>query len=154
MSTFVFGKAHPLVGPAWYLHLEGRREQDVVRNILLDNCTKFIRDPHFSPGHGIAAQASMGLAMAVDCGLDRMGWYVNKNGGMVPKLAQVLRRVEAASWPDAERISVSRWPNQKHYYARVDGLDVVWEGDSKWNTETAARRAAEKFMEKADKRKI
>ncbi len=151
MSTFVYGKAHQLVEPAWYLLLAGRKEQDMVSTILRDNCSRFVRDPHRGQVSAISAFASMQVAMEVDFGCsNRMGCYVNKNGGMCPQLAEIIKTVEAETWPDMDRITVDRWPNAKHYYARVDGIDVVWDGQSKWNTYKSAHAAAERFMAERD----
>ena len=147
MSTFVYGKAHKLVGPAWYLILSGRKEQDMVATILRDNCARFCRDPHYGPESAMKAFASMQMAMEVDLGFtNRMGFHVNKNGGMCSKLAEVIKTVEVDTWPELERITISQWPGAKHFYVRVDGGDVIWKGQSKWNTHKAAERAGIAYM--------
>jgi len=43
-------------------------------------------------------------------------------------------------------ISIFKWPGGKHFYAKVNGFDVVVNEVGKWNTESAAKKAAEKFM--------
>jgi len=45
-----------------------------------------------------------------------------------------------------EAISIFKWPGGKHFYAKVNGFDVVVDDKQKWNTESAAKKAAEKFM--------
>ncbi len=147
MSTFVFGRAHKLVEPAWYLILSGRKEQDMVATILRDNYVRFCRDPHRGEASVIAAIASMQIAMEVDVGFtNRKGFYVNKNGGMYPELVEVIKKVEADTWPEMERVTISQWPGAKHFYVRVDGIDVVWNGQSKWNTRKAAERVGMAYM--------
>lgn len=56
---------------------------------------------------------------------------------------QILARGTTTIKPLDERVSIDRWPIGVHFYAKLDGLDVVDEdGNQKWNTYEAARNAA------------
>ncbi len=52
------------------------------------------------------------------------------------------------AWPkDAgPKIHLFRWPDGNHWYASVDGRDVVENGIAKWNTEQDAEDAAKRFL--------
>jgi hypothetical protein len=56
-----------------------------------------------------------------------------------------LRKSVSLIWPDNDSIELFKWPNCKHWYAKVGDTEVKWEGNVKWNTEDAARTAAELF---------
>lgn len=65
---------------------------------------------------------------------------------------QLVKRgfIDNVGWPkdkkDEPKINLSRWPNGKHWYATVNGMDVKEDnGQRKWNTPEAAERAAKKF---------
>ncbi len=45
------------------------------------------------------------------------------------------------------KITLHQWPLGNHWYAKVDGVDVEVDGQSKWNTQTAAYDAAKRFNE-------
>lgn len=150
---FVLGKPHKLVEACWYLVVDCRDAEMYVASILRNNSMRFATDPHRGDLNAHLATISMQRAMLFDFGMhERNGWFVGRMGGMCPNLVEVLKEVESESWPEAQRISISRWPNGKHYYAKVDEQDVVWEGLNKWGTERAAQKAAEAFMVAKDKR--
>lgn len=44
------------------------------------------------------------------------------------------------------RIKISRWQDGTHYYAQVDGEDVVVDGRCKWDTYAQAMKAAKQFI--------
>ena len=46
-----------------------------------------------------------------------------------------------------EGISISQWFGGTHYYAKIGDMDVVWEGEQKWDTYDEASKAASKFFE-------
>jgi len=47
----------------------------------------------------------------------------------------------------AKDIKISKWPNGKHYYAKIRDIDVVdSSGDMKWNTELKANQVAMFFL--------
>lgn len=50
-------------------------------------------------------------------------------------------------------IKINKWFGGKHFYAKVGEIDVVYNGDVKWNTEEDATKAAEKYMKKLNGRK-
>lgn len=39
------------------------------------------------------------------------------------------------------------WDNGKHYYAKIFNIDIVWEGQQKWNTKAEAESAAKNFID-------
>jgi len=82
--------------------------------------------------------------------------YINHNGGWCTKLKEhgdPIRQVNLYPWPEREpKITISRWPNGRHYYARVDGEDVVIDGRMKWDTYGAAEKAAERWMQREEHR--
>jgi len=58
--------------------------------------------------------------------------------------------VDGKGWTTKPKISISKWPNGQHWYAYVDGREVIENGVQKWNTpaeaEEAALRVATKIM--------
>lgn len=151
---FVLGKPHKLVGPCWYLVIDCRDAEKYVASIIRHNAMKFAKDPHKGDITAVLALKSMVMAMQFDLGChDRDGWYVGRRGGMCPNLVEIIKEVESDNWPETERISITKWPGGKHYYARVDEQDVEWGGLNKWSTNEAAREAAVKFMEKKDSKR-
>lgn len=66
---------------------------------------------------------------------------------------ELIRRgfIDGKGWPeqsDAPKITLSKWPDGNHWYAYVDGEEVI-EGDKqKWNTQEQAMDAAKRFCEK------
>lgn len=46
-----------------------------------------------------------------------------------------------------EDIKIYRWPQGSHWYAKVAQLDVVINGEQKWNTKQMAEENAIKFLE-------
>lgn len=151
---FVLGKPHKLVKPGWYLVLDSREAEEQVANTLRKNSKNFALDPHKSYFTNLLALVSMRLAMEIDCGLhDRMGYYVNREGGMCPQLYKITEERDCDNWPDVPRISISRWPNGKHFYVKVDDIDIEWNRRRKWCTERAAQKAAESFIAAEDRDK-
>jgi hypothetical protein len=45
------------------------------------------------------------------------------------------------------KITVTQWPEGTHYYARVDGEDVVLYGKKRWDSRDEAMKAALKFQQ-------
>jgi hypothetical protein len=60
--------------------------------------------------------------------------------------------IDGHGWPKAkpatalDRVEYFKWQDGNHWYARVDGRDVVVNGAVKWNTREQAQEAARKFM--------
>lgn len=77
--------------------------------------------------------------------------FINANGGFFCWNAQLevteTQTIATYKLPSQD-IRIIQWPAGKHFYAKVGDQDVVVEGVQKWNTAAAARRAAEKFLEK------
>jgi len=148
-----FVKGSPVQGFSdtyWYLHLVGNDAREFVCRLLRSNAIKFMTDPHAMKDYAshLAATASEQLADKVLLG-ERDGYYVNKGGGMTPELYAICDEQEAPNFPSVARLIVSRWPKGTHFYAKVDGFDVVnTRGRYKWDTQRGARRAAVAFAKK------
>lgn len=78
---------------------------------------------------------------------------VNKNGGycFLDDEIEVLEKLEKSEmiWPDDNRygIRILKWPEGKHYYAKVGNKDVFDDdGNMKWNTKKQAEKWAKKFL--------
>lgn len=75
---------------------------------------------------------------------------INTKGGYFP--IKPSDQIEIISSNEIKKfttkdIKISRWPNGKHFYAKVGNIDVVDSGGNvKWNTHYAAQMAAERFM--------
>ena len=57
--------------------------------------------------------------------------------------------MDKLSYPaySVEDIKIIRWPNGKHYYAKIGNIDVVDKyGKCKWNTSAMAQKKAEEFV--------
>lgn len=152
---FVFGKPHKLVEPGWYLVLDSRDAEERVALILTNNAKRFVSDPHGGEISAHLALITTRLAMEIYCGLhDRLGFYVGRSGGMCPNLVEIIEEREGNEWPDKPRVSIGKWPNGKQYYARVDDIDLEWRGSNKWNTESAAQKAADEYIKTTDEIKV
>lgn len=144
---FVLGKSCKSANACWYLVLDCRDAEEAVVSILRANSARFAIDAHESDIFATLALTSMLLAVQIDSGThDRGGYYVNRNGDMCSSLVEVLEERDVDTWPDVEKITTFRWPYGKHYYVKVDGVNLEWEGKTKWNTHKAAREAAEAFI--------
>jgi len=55
---------------------------------------------------------------------------------------------ETLDWPASDLIKITKWPYGVHYWAKVDGEDVVINGKYKFNTEAEAKRNAKIFIER------
>jgi hypothetical protein len=147
---FVKGSSFKGCKPTWYLVLDGKDAEQFTASILRGNGERFLRDPHGDRSSVIAAQASMKLAMMLDLGLhDRTGYFVNRRGGMCHTLYGIVERKTSSMWPEKTEIAITRWPGGVHFYVKVDGQDVEWRGQNKWTTESAARDAANHYLQKA-----
>jgi len=150
-----FVKGSPIRGfnnTHWYLHLKGNEARDFVWRLLQDNAVKFLADPHATNDYasGLAAKASTQLAERVLLG-ERDGYYVNQKGGMCPELYGICHTKDTDNFPGTPKLKVSRWQKGTHFYAKVNGLDVVdTKGRYKWGTEADAKRAAKRFAKRND----
>lgn len=78
---------------------------------------------------------------------------INQVGGyrFLNNTVKILHRVKKDNiiWPEDSYldIKISRWPEGKHYYAKVGKYDVQDEkGNVKWNTAKEAKRVAKTFL--------
>lgn len=55
------------------------------------------------------------------------------------------RDMDVWAFPEDKPI-ISRWRGGTHYYAKIGGDDVVWDGREKWDTYTEAEEACRKFQ--------
>lgn len=52
----------------------------------------------------------------------------------------------------AKDIKITRWPNGKHFYAKIKNIDVIDEdGNVKWNSHYIAQCEAEKYLKRLNK---
>lgn len=78
--------------------------------------------------------------------------YVNCNGGWFHWHEDLEERFviekDSLVWPDFDTndIRIIQWPNGKHYYAKIGNLDVVWNGEQKWDTYEDAMQAALTYL--------
>lgn len=60
--------------------------------------------------------------------------------------------VDGVGWPkpgeETPRVKLHKWPDGNHWYAYVDGEDVVIDGEQKWNTSEEAQEAAREFIKR------
>ena len=45
-----------------------------------------------------------------------------------------------------EKVRFLQWPGGRHWYAKIGKTDIIVDGEQKWNTKSAAERAAKRFM--------
>lgn len=88
-------------------------------------------------------------------GLEHVQFAYRNNTPIVPPghcghPTQLISRgfVDGIGWErSGPKIKTFRWPDGNHYYATVDGKDVVDEwGEQKWNSEAEAVAAAKMFI--------
>lgn len=76
---------------------------------------------------------------------------VNRNGGFFPLDSRLTikerRTIDTWFLPVAGKASVSitQWPNGKHFYAKVGDVEVELYGRRKWDTKADAEAAAKRF---------
>lgn len=78
--------------------------------------------------------------------------FINEHGGYFSLSADFqvsnTRMVKTYVLPQNEgRITLSKWPGGTHWYARVDGEDIEYDGRRKWGSEFSARHAAMAWCE-------
>lgn len=143
-------------GPlAWYLKITNETKTlELAAHTMLNSVCDQLFDPHWlatenrSDGIvGVTANAFAKVLTELSLGC-RDGWIMNAQGGMNRgPLATTLRTVVRDRWPIDGRIEIKKWPKGIHYYAKVDGDDVVDEaGNVKWLTKEDAAAAAEKYI--------
>ena len=57
--------------------------------------------------------------------------------------------VDGKGWPTTPqlpKIKLFTWPNGKHWYAYVNDVEVMENGQIKWNTPQEAEQAAQRFL--------
>lgn len=78
---------------------------------------------------------------------------INRNFGftILSNSIKILDTKHLKGWlfPDhrkfEQKIKITHWPEGKHYYAKVGTLDVVINGEQKWNSEDMAMKKAHEF---------
>jgi hypothetical protein len=60
--------------------------------------------------------------------------------------------VDGVGWPKVPKpkVHLFRWPDGQHWYASVEGKDVVEDGRVKWNTQQEAEDAANRAIAKGE----
>jgi len=73
--------------------------------------------------------------------------YVERNGEWFPCNASCEQydAIEAKKWPGDYKPEFKQWPGGKHWYCKVGGRDMVIDGNQKWKTLDAAKRAHERW---------
>lgn len=78
--------------------------------------------------------------------------YINRNGGFFPggngviEYSDIMESDKLYFPTSKERdIRFLQWPGGKHWYVKVDDLDVVVDGEQKWNTKKKAEEALNKW---------
>ena len=61
------------------------------------------------------------------------------------------KELDKCIFPDENEIQYIKWPNGKHWYAKVGNKDVKVDGIMKWNTKEAAEEAVKTFMKENKK---
>ena len=124
---FVYGKAHKLVEPAWYMVLDCDQAKEKAKSLLEDYTSylfrdKYLKDNVFYASYAMKA-AYVDVPILIDSGR-RDGWFVNSSGGMTHKLVEVIQEIDSTDFPGRTG-TISRWPNGTHYYVKAkDGTDL------------------------------
>jgi len=111
--------------PGWYLQIDNQiATHTFIADILDNRAAKVVFDQKtpectVRPIIDSINKLRLGLVMG-----ERNGWYMNRNGGMCADLYNITETLESDRWPEIDRIQIKRWPNGKHFYAKVDGIDV------------------------------
>lgn len=138
----------------WMLHLDSDEARDFAKQLAKSQFDKALKTPNFLERSDapFLVSAYNKLEFTIDMGR-RESWYVNKNGGMCPKVEIIHETREADAFPvDEVYANITQWPNGTHYYARLNnGLDVEWNGQGKWDTFEEAQKAAELFIDSLEK---
>ncbi len=87
--------------------------------------------------------------------LDGNVLIINKNGGYFPSKENEFEIIEEIKEYKKSDIKISKWIGGKHFYCKIDNIDVVDDkGNVKWNSEEDAEIAGEKFLEKLNLKKL
>ncbi len=74
------------------------------------------------------------------------GYFGNCKGLVIEETREVpFWSFESVTFTEKD-IRTIKWPGGKHWYAKIGDIDVVVDGDQKWNTKAAAQKAAERFL--------
>jgi len=123
-----------LVHICWIESKKDDKKEVLVKDVFDDFITKIF----------VGMQSSINKTGAI---------YIQSSGGYFPHSDNVVVHAtieqEDFTFPVwNKKIKVFQWQGGKHYYAKVDHLDVVdAAGNQKWNTFTEAERQAEIFAE-------
>ncbi len=85
--------------------------------------------------------------------IERGRIYVNSSGGCFPHSDSIEimeeKEVKGLVWPiySIKDIIVKKWRNGTHWYAKIGKMDVVIDGEQKWDTYKEAYSEALKFFE-------
>jgi hypothetical protein len=140
----------------WYLEVQPDDNDTLFRlhrGVAHLHFAKFGMDPHIKPDSDqgilynplkLAAQWLVGIERCLTAG---EAVLVNSNGGLMPLDGTIIletRDLAEIDWPDDfsddEIVTISRWPEAKHYYLS-SSQDRVFVPE-KYTIDTAARRIA------------
>jgi hypothetical protein len=89
-------------------------------------------------------------------GLEHVQFAYRNNTPIVPPghcghPLELVKRgfIDGRGWPeksDKPKIHLHKWPDGNHWYPSVDGVAVIEDGRSKWNTAQQAEDAAKRFI--------
>jgi len=163
---FVFAKSHPLVEPDWWMVLDSEASRTQAEDRMMRSTAREHLEPlvcHDMRGSSKATLPALRLdiiskamaqhTMAMAFG-QRDGWYANRMGGCCPSMHQIFKTVESSRWPSTKSneelfntASFSKWTGGKHWFVRlIDGTDVEWDGQLKWDTREEAEQATRQFL--------
>ena len=75
--------------------------------------------------------------------VSRHGSYFGLSQNVVISQTRTLKKWKL---PGTDVISIKQWAGGHHFYAKVDGEEVVIDGITKFDSESHARQAAEEFI--------
>jgi len=76
--------------------------------------------------------------------IQKVGSYFMKSDDIIEYDEPVFN--EKCIFPDNYEIKISKWPGGKHWYAKIGNIDVVVNGNQKWNTYELAEKNAKEFL--------
>lgn len=86
------------------------------------------------------------LRVMEECGtiyIQKTGSYFNHNDNIKIIAEKVMSDIV---FPEGKEERYIKWPNGKHWYAKIGDLNVKWDGKNKWGTEEEAKEATKQFL--------
>jgi hypothetical protein len=123
-------------------YVENKCEKN--HNLRTDNIELLELCKNSSPVDTIASIISEKIKRMISC----IPVYVNKNGGwMTFYNTNEILQLESVYWPDStEEPRFLQWGCGKHWYAKIGDLDIEWQGKSKWDSLSEAKRCTAEWI--------